>query len=67
MISNKDWNSLSFYALFIALFTITLIPFNGLTYIMFCMMGNYMNRHRALSKFEIQDRRVCISGLGGLK
>lgn len=67
MISSKDWNSLSFYALFLALFTITLIPFNGLTYIMFCMMGNYMKQHLAFSKFRVQDRSACTSGLGGLK
>lgn len=66
IIKNKDWNSLSFYSLFIVLFTITLIPFNGLTFIVFCMMGNYMKRQRTLVRYENQNR-AYISDLGGLK
>ena len=66
MIKTKDWNSLSFYSLFLVLFTITLIPFNGLTYIVFCMMGNYARQQRTLTKYENQNM-TCVSNLGGLK
>ena len=58
MMKARNALGLSFYALFLALFTITLIPFNGLTYIMFSMMGNYMKWHRFQAKFKVDYTSV---------
>lgn len=58
MIICKDWNSMSFYVLLLTLFTITLIPFNGLTYIMLISMATYIKQQKRFLKYDISQRKL---------
>lgn len=43
-ITYKDWDSFTFYMLFLLIFAVTVVPFSALTYIMFVTMAVYGNR-----------------------